>query len=82
MTPLTVNSDSNETFWQIFTNVKISKTKILGFEELEMLFRFAEEIMLLFVKVNLHLYLVKTNIKYYFYLVQQYTCVNKCLSGC
>ena len=35
--------DSNKRFWQIFTNVKIRKTKIWGFEELKMLFRFIEE---------------------------------------
>ena len=35
--------DSNETFWQIFTEVKIRKTKTWGFKELKMLFRFVEE---------------------------------------
>ena len=35
--------NSNESFWQIFTNVKIRKTKIWGFEELKMLFRFVKE---------------------------------------
>ena len=35
--------DSNKRFWQIFTNVKVRKTKIWGFEELKILFRFVEE---------------------------------------
>ena len=35
--------DSNERFWAIFTKVKIRKTKIWGFEELKMLFRFVKE---------------------------------------
>ena len=35
--------DSNERFSQIFTKVKIRKTKIRGFEELKMLFRFVKE---------------------------------------
>ena len=34
------SSDLNERFWQIFTNVKIRKTKIWGLEQLKMLFRF------------------------------------------
>ena len=34
---------SNERFWQIFTNVKIRKTKIWGLEELKMFFRDVEE---------------------------------------
>ena len=29
------SSDSNERFWQIFTNVKIRKTNIWGLEELK-----------------------------------------------
>ena len=37
------SSDSNERFWQIFTNVKITKTKIWRLKELKMLFRFVEE---------------------------------------
>ena len=37
------STDSNERFWQIFTNVKIRKTKIRGLEELIMLFRTIEE---------------------------------------
>ena len=41
-----------------------------------MLFRFVEERIYVFIKVNLYLYLVKTNIKYYFYLAQQYACFN------
>ena len=36
-------SDSNERLWQIFTNVKIKKTKICGLEEVQMLFRFVED---------------------------------------
>ena len=36
-------SDSNERFWQIFTNVKIRKTKICGLEEVRMLSRFVED---------------------------------------
>ena len=35
--------DSNERFWEIFSKVKIRKTKIRGFEELKMLLRFVEE---------------------------------------
>ena len=37
------SSDSNERFWQIFSNLKIRKTKIWGFEEIKMLFRFVVE---------------------------------------
>ena len=37
------SSNSNERFWQMFTSVKIRKTKIRGLEELEMLFRVVEE---------------------------------------
>ena len=37
------SSDSNESFWQMFTNAKIRKTKISGLEELKMLFRVVEE---------------------------------------
>ena len=40
------STDSNERFWQIFTNVKIRKTKIGGLEELIMLFRTIEETIL------------------------------------
>ena len=68
--------DSNERFWEIFTKVKIRKTKIWGFEELKMLFRFVEERILCICESNLYLYLIKTNINYYFYLVQQYACFN------
>ena len=42
-----------------------------------MLFRFVEEgTFYVFIKANLYLYLVKTNIEYYFYLAQQYACFN------
>ena len=69
--------DSNETFWQIFTKVKIRKTKTWGFKELKMLFRFVEErTFYVFIKAHLYLYLVKTNIEYYFCLAQQYACFN------
>ena len=37
------SNDSNERFWQVFTNVKIRETKIWGLEELKILFRIAEE---------------------------------------
>ena len=36
-------SSLNTSFWQLLTNVKISKTKIWGLEELKMLFRNLEE---------------------------------------
>ena len=39
-------SESNEWFWQMYTNVKIRKTKIWGLQELEILFRVVEEIIL------------------------------------
>ena len=38
-----VSRDLNERFWQIFTKVKIRKTKLWRFEELKILFRFVEE---------------------------------------
>ena len=63
------SSDSNERFWQMFTNIKIKKTTIWGIEELKMLFRDVEERIL-----NIYKNQIKTNIKYYFYLTQQYTC--------
>ena len=72
----TFDSSDSIRFWQIFTNVKIRKTKIWGFEELKMLFRFVEERILCICESNLYLYLIKTNINYYFYLVQQYACFN------
>ena len=40
------SSDSNERFWQMFANLKIGKTKIWRLEELEILLRVAEEIVL------------------------------------
>ena len=36
------SGDSNKRFWQIFTSVKIRKTKIWGFEELKTLFGVVE----------------------------------------
>ena len=38
------SSDLNGSFWQMFSDVKIKKTKIWGLEELKMLFRFVERI--------------------------------------
>ena len=37
------SSDSNKRFWQMFTKVKVRKTKIWGLEELKMLIRVVEE---------------------------------------
>ena len=54
----------------MLTNVKIRKTKILGLEELKMLFRVKEERIYIFIKVKER----KSNIKCYFYLTQQYAC--------
>ena len=62
---------SNERFWQIFTNVKIRKTNIWGLEELKMFFRDVEERI-----VNIYKNWIKTNIRYYFCLNQQYACFN------
>ena len=44
------SSDFNKRFWQIFTNVKVRKTKIWGLEQLKMLFRFAKERILITYK--------------------------------
>ena len=63
--------DSNERFWQMFTKVKIRKTKIWELEELKILFGVVEERIL-----NIYKSQIKTSIKYYFYLAQQYAFFN------
>ena len=65
------SSDSNERFWQMFTKVKIRKTKIWELEELKILFGVVEERIL-----NIYKSQIKTSIKYYFYLAQQYAFFN------
>ena len=46
------SSDSNEKFWQLFTNVKIRETKIRRLEELKILLRVVEERILNIYKVK------------------------------
>ena len=62
--------DSNERFWQMFTKVKIRKQKLEYLKNLKYCLELQKRIL------NVYKSWIKTNIKYYFYLTQQYAYFN------